>query len=132
LITGTADAVLWEGCLTPDAARDYAPRHLGLSVGAVVEAGSTRGLAGDTRALDAIAQGGASTLVVFTPAWEPPLLELLDFLSALRARLGAAASIIVAPVPGESRAVTPVEHETWSRAIGKLRDPHMYVETGAA
>jgi len=68
--------------------------------------------------------------VVFTPAWEPPLLELLDFLAELRRRVGAAASIVVTPVPDGERAVTEVERATWSSAIARLADPRAYVETG--
>ena len=72
------------------------------------------------------------TLLVFTPAWEPPLLELRDFLAELRRRIGPAASIVVAPVPDGARAVTEVERATWQRAIAQLADPKIYVETGAA
>jgi hypothetical protein len=69
-------------------------------------------------------------LIVFTPAWEPPLLELLDFLAELRRRAGSGLSIVVAPVPDGRRAVTDVERATWTRAVGRLADPKLYVETG--
>ena len=42
-----------------------------------------------------LAASGARTFIVFTPAWEPPLLELLDFLAELRRRVGAGAAIVV-------------------------------------
>jgi hypothetical protein len=71
-------------------------------------------------------------VIVFTPAWEPPLLELRDFLAELRQRIGPAASIVVAPVPDGPRAVTEVERATWHRAIAQLADPKIYLETGAA
>jgi hypothetical protein len=131
-ITGTAHAVIWEGSLEPDSARDYARRRLGLDLAAIAEAGGSRGFGADHEALEQIAAGGARTLVVFTPAWEPPLLELLDFLAALRRRVGNAVSIIVTPVPDEARNVSAIEHDTWARAVGRLADPHLYVETGAA
>jgi hypothetical protein len=70
--------------------------------------------------------------VLFTPAWEPPLLEFLDFVTALRRRIGSAASIVVLPVPDEPREVTAVERDMWASALAKLGDPHLYVETGAA
>jgi hypothetical protein len=71
-------------------------------------------------------------LYFWSPAWEPPLLELLDFLAELRRRVGTAASIVVAPVPERAREVSTVELETWMRAMGRLADPHLYVETGSA
>ena len=130
-LTGSAPALIWENSLPPAAARSYARRQLGLEVLDVAEAGAGR-LAGDRAALERIAADRPQTLIVFTPAWEPPLLELRDFLADLRQHLGPAASIVVAPVPDGPRAVTELERATWQRAIALLRDPKTYLETGAA
>jgi hypothetical protein len=35
-------------------------------------------------------------------------------------------------VPDGSRDVSDLERETWVRAMGRLKDPRLYVETGAA
>jgi hypothetical protein len=130
-VTGRARAVIWEGCSSAAAARAHARGRLGLELDTVVEAGGSRTLGADRQALDAIGSSEPGTVVVFTPAWEPPLLELLDFLGELRRRVGAEHSIVVAPVADEARAVTAVEHETWAHAVGRLRDPKLYVEAGA-
>jgi hypothetical protein len=129
-ITGRAQAVIWENGVPADAARDYARRHLGLDVTGVVAAGGAE-LAADRAALDRLAASAGETLLVLTPAWEPPLLELLDFLAELRRRAGSEVSIVVAPVPDGPRAVTDVERATWTRAIARLADPKLYVEAGA-
>jgi hypothetical protein len=130
-ITGRAQALIWENGVPADAARDYARRHLGLDVTSVVTAGGGE-LAADRAALDLLATRTGETLLVLTPAWEPPLLELLDFLAELRRRAGPDASIVVAPVPDGPRAVTAVERSTWTRAMARLADPKLYVEAGAA
>jgi hypothetical protein len=129
--TGRARAVIWEGCSSAAAARAHARGRLGLELDTVVEAGGSRTLGADRQALDAIGASEPGTVVVFTPAWEPPLLELLDFLGELRRRVGPEHSIVVAPVADEARAVTAVEHETWAQAVGRLRDAKLYVEAGA-
>jgi hypothetical protein len=129
-ITGSARAVVWQNSLRADSARDYARRHLGLDVTSVSEAGAGE-LAADRAALEHVA-AVAETVIVFTPAWEPPQLELLDFVAEVRRRIGRAASIVVAPVPDGPRAVSDVERATWTRAVGRLADPKLYVETGAA
>jgi hypothetical protein len=131
-ITGSAHAVIWEGSLAPDSVRDYARRQLGLELTAVAEAGGSRVLNADRAVLEQIGAADVRTLVVFTPAWEPPLLEFLDFVAELRRRVGSAASIIVTPVADETREVSELERDTWARAVGRLADPHLYVETGAA
>jgi hypothetical protein len=129
--TGRARGVIWEGCVSAERAREHARKRLGLDLVAVVEAGGSRTLGADRQALDALAATDPGTVVVLTPAWEPPLLELLDFLGELRKRVGAEHSIVVAPVAAAASTVTAVEHETWARAIGKLRDPRLYVEASA-
>ena len=130
-VKGRAHAVIWEGCVSAAGARAHAHNRLGLELVAIVEAGGGRTLGADRQALDAIGSGEPGTVVVFTPAWEPPLLELLDFLGELRLRAGAEHSIVVAPVADGARAMSAVEHETWARAVGRLRDPKLYVEAGA-
>jgi hypothetical protein len=130
-VTGTAQALIWESSLPADSVRDYARRHLGLEVTGVAEAGAGE-LAADRAALEQLAANRPQSLIVFTPAWEPPLLELLDFLAELRRKIGAGGSIVVAPVPDGPRAVTDVERATWTQAIARLADSKLYVETGAA
>ena len=130
-VKGRAHAVIWESCVSAPGARAHARNRLGLELVAIVEAGGSRTLGADRQALDAIGSGEPGTVVVFTPAWEPPLLELLDFLGELRLRAGAERSIVVAPVADGAHALSAVEHETWARAVGRLRDPKLYVEAGA-
>jgi hypothetical protein len=130
-ISGRANAVIWDDSLAPDAARAYARERLGLELAAIAEAGGGRAIAADRGALEQAADG-AQPVVVFAPAWEPPLLELLDFLAELRRRVGGAASIVVTPVPEGEHGVSTLELDTWMRAMGRLADPHLYVETGAA
>jgi hypothetical protein len=130
-VTGRARAVIWEGCASPAAARAHTRSRLGLELDAVIEAGGSRTIGADRQALEALASTEPGNVVVLTPAWEPPLLELLDFLGELRRRVGPEHSIVVAPVGDGERRVTDVEHETWARAVGRLRDPKLYVEAGA-
>ena len=89
-ITGSARAVIWEGSLPADAARDYARRHLGLDVDERSRGRRRRARAPIAPRSSGSQQTPRSTLIVFTPAWEPPLLELLDFLAELRRRVGPA------------------------------------------
>ncbi len=130
-LVGTARAVIWSASIDRNAVEEYARRVLGLTVGRIVDAGGGRTLSEDTAALDELGDDGGS-VIVFTRAWEPPLLEFADFIRSLRARVGAAASIVVAPVAESASGVDAVQRETWSRAIARLADPRLYLETGAA
>lgn len=128
---GTARGVIWSHGIAADAVQEYARRHLGFELNAIVAAGGSPELEVDRRAADEIA-AGRGPLVVFTPAWEPPLLEFLDFISALRERVGPDTSIVVTPVAEAAEPAGEVELDTWSRAVGRLADPRVYVEAGAA
>jgi hypothetical protein len=124
---GTAHAVIWSQCVGRDAAPAIAREALGLGLDAITEAGGGQSLAEDNTALETVAKG-AGTLVVITPAWEPPLLEFTDFLAALRARIGDDASIVVVPVGEGGTPAAAVERETWTRAVRKSPDSRLYVE----
>jgi hypothetical protein len=128
---GAARGVIWSHGIAADAVHDYARRRLGFELTALVEAGGSPELDVDRRAAEEIA-AGTGPVVVFTPAWEPPLLEFLDFLAAVRERAGPSASIVVAPVAESAEPPGEVERDTWARAVGRMADPHVYVETGAA
>jgi len=131
LLAGETRAVIWGDSIDRDQAAAYALDHLGLAVAGIAEAGGDRPLAADNAALEETCANGTQAVVVFTRAWEPPLLELLDYLAALRARLGSAGSIVVVPVPEAATGVSESERTTWTRAIARLADPRLYVETGA-
>lgn len=131
-IGGTAAALIWEGAVAADAAEALARRRFNLALTDVFEAGGGHALSADREELAHIAAAGPRTLLVFTPAWEPPVLELLDFLTELRSRLGPAASIVVVPLPEGAGEVSDVERATWRHAVDRLGDSRLYVETGAA
>ncbi|MGD8810436.1 MAG: DUF2868 domain-containing protein [Gammaproteobacteria bacterium] len=125
---GSASAVIWSQALDAARAGEFAGARLGLSLSCVAEAGCGS-LEADREALERLG-GTQGPVVVFTPAWEPPLLEFSDFLAALRVSIGVARSIVVVPV-GESRdEPAPRDSDNWRLAVGRLGDPHAYVETG--
>ncbi len=128
-LVGNVRAVVWAGSIDPALADAYAQRTLGVALAIVVEAGA-RSLAEDRAALDLLCSAGDGAVVVFTRAWEPPLLEFADFITELRSRVGADASIMVTPI-GDEGGIDATQRETWARAIGRVADPRVYLELGA-
>ena len=131
-LVGNARAVIWGGSIDVAAADSYARGTFGVGLSHIVEAGGGRTLDEDRVALADICRGESATVLVFTRAWEPPLLEFLDFIAALRRALGAETSIVVAPIAEGAGGVERSQRETWARAIGRVADPRLYLETGAA
>jgi Protein of unknown function (DUF2868) len=128
VVHGAANGVIWSHGISADAARELARRQLGLELGVLIEAGDGPSLESERTALKAIAKG-ARAIIVFTPAWEPPLLEFADFLSELRSRVGASVSIVVVPVGEGAAPVTSIERDTWARAVARVGDPRIYAES---
>lgn len=129
-LAGRANAVIWNEALALDAAAAFARGRLGLELEAVAEAGSGS-LDADRAALARIS-GNPATIVVLTPAWEPPLLEFADFLGDVRAAVGPAASIIVVPVGEACGPISELERASWARAVRRAGDPAVYLEAGDA
>jgi hypothetical protein len=130
-LSGAVHAVVWADALQAADVAHAAGARLGVGVALTYDAGGARTLEEDRNTIDAIATDNPQSVVLFARAWEPPLLELLDFLKMLRARLGAGVSIVVVPVAEESSRVDDVQARTWRRAIAQLGDAHAYVEVGS-
>lgn len=89
----------------------------------VLHAGGARTVAEDEAVLDALADG-AGRVVVVTKAWEPPLLELRDFVDALVARRsGAVAVMPVAVDDGVLRPPRAADLAVWERGFADCAVP---------
>lgn len=94
---------------------------------AVFDAGGGRSLDEDRQAIAAAAaQGGDQPVLIRVKAWEPPVLEFLDFLSDLRVVLGDGRAIEVQPIGDGDRAM-------WQKKIASVGDPwlRLVAETAA-
>ena len=127
--SGTVAAVIWADSIEPSAVEgtvvDLWSARL---AGAALPAGGGRSLAHDRATADRVAALGARRIAIFTRAYEPPLLDVLDFLGVLRGKLGATVSIVVCPMPEAGGSVTPDDLDAWRRTLATLHDARLYVE----
>jgi len=126
-----AAAIVWSGAIAKDSVNDWSLRQLRKQVTTTVEAGGGRNLDEDAAIIRAIADERPALVLLFVRAWEAPLLDLQDFLIALRAAVGAACSIIVVPIGAGGATAAETHRATWSRWVGRMADSGLYVETGA-
>ncbi|MGH0031477.1 MAG: DUF2868 domain-containing protein [Myxococcota bacterium] len=118
-------AIVWSGFPLADAAQ--AGAALGVDVESLHRAGEAD-LAQDAAAIRALAEpGGDEPVVVVAKAWEPPVLELLDFLGDLRRAIGDGRGIVLVPLAlsDAGRPVAPPAREgaVWRHAVDRLGDP---------
>ena len=135
---GAVHLVNWGGIAVEEAAlRLQFGQHWSRPVTAVHQAGGRSPLAADEETIAALARASDDAVVVMlVKAWEPPLLDCLDFLQALRAACGQRRWIVVAPVamaPGG--AVQPCAgpaFSVWQRKLRSLGDPTLGIRAWPA
>lgn len=75
--------------------------------------------------------GGDGDVAIVVKAWEPPLLEFIDFTSALRQALGPGRAIAVVPVgvdpPSGLAPPTPAQVDIWRRKLSRAGDPWLRI-----
>jgi hypothetical protein len=123
-------AIVWSNALPPDAVRSWSERHLQRRVSNTFEAGVAT-LVEDQSVIEQVASQSPAAILLFVRAWEAPLLDLGDFIAALRASVGRCCSLIVVPVAVDLHLSTQSQRETWSRWTARLADPALYLESGA-
>jgi hypothetical protein len=97
-------------------------------------AGGTVGLEVDAALIEKIATWeGEPGVVVLVKSWEPPMLEVLDFMGELRRRLGKGRRLVVLLVGlgGDGRMGAPRAGDVnqWRRRLGSLMDADLTVVT---
>ncbi len=130
---GRAIVVQWAGIgVARDALAGMLRRRAGLAAARFVEAGGTTSLEQDADALAlASSDKDIAAAVLLVKSWEPPVLEVLDFVRDLCAALDERASVIVAPLDvdqqGGALAASEEELKLWQRAVEALALPHACV-----
>jgi len=123
--------VNWAGLDVTDQALSSAiERDFGWGAASVAAAGGTHSLAEDRTLVAKLAgmhRDSDLAVVIGVRAWEPPILEFFDFVTALRAALGDGGAIIVVPVAlgatGKPAAPLDADGEQWRRRVDSVGDP---------
>ena len=129
-MSGDAVVIVWSGALPLDDVNQWTSKHLRWRVTEALEAGS-RSIAADEAIIERVAALQLSPVIVYVRGWEAPLLDLQDFIQALRAKLGSACSLIVVPVGANGEIVSDAQRSIWSRWTARVGDPALYLESGA-
>jgi hypothetical protein len=125
-------ALLWAG-FPLDPSRSLA--QAGLAASPPFLRAGEGALAQDGAAIDALKRGGREPIAVLVKSWEPPLLELQDFLRALRDAVGDGRVVALVPVAagaqGEPSAPGDAALAPWRRAVEQSGDPWLLLHARA-
>jgi hypothetical protein len=111
---------------------DDAVRTRFTAASAVVAAGGEQ-VDADRRAIERVAGESDATAVILARSWEPPLMDLIDFLASLRVAMGDGRAIRVMPVgiTGDGRLAPPAPRDLdiWRSKLAGVGDPWLKVVT---
>jgi len=127
---GEAVVIIWSGALPLPDVKRWTEKHLHWRVRQAMEAGS-RSISADAQTIERVSELQPGTVVVFVRGWEAPLLDLQDFIQALRAKIGSQCSLIVVPVGANGEIASEAQRSIWSRWTARIGDPGLYLESGA-
>ena len=138
---GSSQAVVitWANVPVRDSdVRQHIMQHLGLQVTSIWTAGWATAPEDDQRVLQAAAKAlcdQSSTrrvLLVLVKAWEPPMLDVVDFLCALRRAIGEGQRIVLLPIAMSPQAlashVYQQQCDIWQRKLATVGDPWLRVQ----
>ncbi|MDF1552343.1 MAG: DUF2868 domain-containing protein [Deferrisomatales bacterium] len=125
--------VNWAGVeLNDEAAARLLRTEAGLEPGPARHAGGASSLEADQQVVaDVVRDAGEGPVVILVKAWEPAMLEFLDFLGDLRRALGDGVPIAVMPVArdtaGTAAASPETDLEQWRSRAHSTGDPWLSV-----
>jgi hypothetical protein len=98
----------------------------------VRHAGGRRSISADAETIAALSASPASAgIALVVKAWEPPMMELFDFIHDLRQSAGPRRLIIVAPTgiqtTGQLTSPEPTDLAQWEKQLRRLQDPALVV-----
>lgn len=107
----------------------FAPRlqALGIEARSWHSAGGARSLQQDRDTVAALCRSAAEGVAVIASAWEPPLLEFVDFVHSVRAQCRRRQPILVLLWGGQG-GVDARDLDAWRLTLQRLKDPDLHVE----
>lgn len=119
--------VSWAGSVAEADDLDHRLSALGIDAVERLHAGGAQSTEEDEAAIARLCPQRDQGVAVVVKAWEPPLLEIVDFLQQVRARCTRGQAIIVLLWGGEDP-VSDSDAEVWRLTLRQLKDPDLHIE----
>lgn len=99
----------------------------GIEAVSLHDAGGCRSLTEDEALAVSLCESKPAGLTILVKAWEPPMLEFLDFVRLLRQACGAGKAIVVLLL-GDKGVVNKLDRDTWQITLAQMSDPDLHIE----
>jgi hypothetical protein len=101
---------------------------MGVEAREFLRAGGRQSTEQDRELVASLCRSRPEGVCVLVKVWEPPMLDLLDFLRDIRQQCGGSKPLIVLLRGGED-GISVADRETWQKTLGQLGDPDLHVES---
>jgi hypothetical protein len=125
------NVIEWSGSMGDNASRELFEqrlRDLGIEPLGFQPAGGSRTLNQDGETIAGLCRDRSTGVAVIVKSWEPPLLDLLDFLQSVRGKCHRQQPVIVLLWGGDAE-VSERDREAWRLTLRQLGDPDLHIES---
>ncbi|BAW80820.1 hypothetical conserved protein [Candidatus Nitrosoglobus terrae] len=108
---------------------DVIQQAVAVKISHVMPAGGKCSIEQDQRVIEELCAIREAAIIIVVKSWEPPLLDFLDFLEALRTALGLERIVMVVPVSFDDKrnlvSTDPKDLDIWRQKLQSLGDPRL-------
>jgi hypothetical protein len=119
--------IIWSSACANETEMDTALGTMGIEALDFLHAGGRQSIEQDRELLKLICARKPEGVGVVVKAWEPPMLDFLDFVRAVRRQCGQGKAVIVMLWGGQVE-VSLADRETWQLTLNQLGDPDVHIE----
>ncbi len=102
--------------------------NMGIETLEFLRAGGRQSTEQDTALLTNLCRQKLEGIGILVKAWEPPLLDFLDFVRGIRRQCGPKKPVVVLLWGGKD-GITIADRNTWQVTLAQLGDPDLHIET---
>lgn len=127
IIIGRVPLIIWSESADSSQLLAHLKNQHGVEICDTYAAGGLCAMSEDENTIKSVGKTRPGATIIAVKSWEPPLNELLDFVTLLRQKVGAKTQIILLLLGPEQTAVQVQQLRIWRHALKPMSDSRVFV-----